>query len=57
MASIIKNLNLENQTVLDPMMGSYITEMTTLNHKRFIGIKIDRETFLIANSRLANKYD
>ena len=37
---IIKNLTLENQTVLDPMMGSGTTGLATLNlSRKFIGIE------------------
>jgi DNA modification methylase/ParB-like chromosome segregation protein Spo0J len=52
---IIKNLTLENQTVLDPMMGSGTTGIAALNLKRkFIGIEIDHGTFLNSQTRLAN---
>jgi DNA modification methylase len=52
---IIKNLTLENQTVLDPMMGSATTGIAALNLKRkFIGIEIDHGTFLNSQIRLAN---
>ena len=50
---IIKNLTLENQTVLDPMMGSGTTGIAALNLKRkFIGIEINPETFEIAKGRI-----
>jgi hypothetical protein len=52
---IIRNLTLENLTVLDPMMGLGTTGIAALNLKRrFIGIEIYHETFLIAKSRFAN---
>jgi DNA modification methylase len=52
---IIKNLTLENQTVLDPMMGLGTTGIAALNLKRkFIGIEIDHITFLKSQTRLAN---
>lgn len=52
---IIKNLTLENRTVLDPMMGLGTTGIAALNLKRrFIGIELNHETFLIAKSRFAN---
>ena len=50
---IIKNLTLENQTVLDPMMGSGTTGIAALNLKRkFIGIEKNQETFEIAKVRI-----
>ena len=52
---IIKNLTIENLTILDPMMGLGTTGIAALNLKRrFIGIEIDHETFLIAKSRFSN---
>ena len=52
---IIKNLTLENQTVLDPMMGTGTTWMTALKlNRKFIGIEKDNETFEIAKSRISN---
>ncbi|HJT82888.1 MAG TPA: DNA methyltransferase [Nitrososphaeraceae archaeon] len=52
---IIKNLTLENQTVLDPMMGSGTTGMAALNlNRRFIGIEKDQNVFLVAQKRLEN---
>jgi DNA modification methylase len=50
---VIKNLTLENQTVLDPMMGTGTTGVATLNLKRkFIGIEQNPETFEIAKVRI-----
>ena len=50
---IIKNLTIENQTVLDPMMGTGTTGLATLNLRRkFIGIEKNRETFEIAKVRI-----
>ena len=52
---IIKPITIENQTVLDPMMGSGTTGIAALNLKRkFIGIEIDHITFLMSQTRLAN---
>jgi ParB-like chromosome segregation protein Spo0J len=50
---IIKNLTLENQTVLDPMMGSGTTGIASLNlGRKFIGIEKKPETFEIAKIRI-----
>jgi len=49
---IIRNLTLENQTVLDPMMGSGTTGIAALKiNRRFIGIEINPATFAIAKSK------
>ncbi|HJT83162.1 MAG TPA: DNA methyltransferase [Nitrososphaeraceae archaeon] len=54
---VIKNLTIENQTVLDPMMGSGTTGIAALNlNKRFIGIEKDQKVFLIAKKRLEKNY-
>ena len=50
---VIKNLTTENQTVLDPIMGSGAIGIAAFNLKRrFIGIEKDFETFKIANVRM-----
>ena len=50
---IIKNLTLENQTVLDPMMGSGTTGIAALKlNRKFIGIEKNQETFKIASIRI-----
>jgi tRNA G10 N-methylase Trm11 len=50
---IIENLTIENQTVLDPMMGSGTTGITALKlNRKFIGIEINPETFEIAKLRI-----
>lgn len=52
---IIKNLTIENQTVLDPMMGLGTVGIAAFNLKRkFIGIEKDSEKFKIANTRMNN---
>jgi DNA modification methylase len=53
---IIKKLTLENQIVLDPMMGSGTTGVATLNLKRkFIGIEQNPEAFEIAKVRISQQ--
>jgi DNA modification methylase len=50
---VIKKLTLENDIVLDPLMGSGTTGIAALNLKRkFIGIEKDHEKFLIAKRRI-----
>ena len=50
---VIKGLTVENQVVLDPMMGSGTTGIAPLSLKRkFIGIEIDRAEFEIAKANL-----
>ena len=52
---VIKNLTLENQTVLDPMMGSGTTGIAALKlNRKFIGIEKDVQTFEIARLRIKN---
>jgi DNA modification methylase/ParB-like chromosome segregation protein Spo0J len=52
---VIKKLTIENQIVLDPLMGSGTTGLAALNLKRrFIGIENEQEKFLIAKSRFNN---
>lgn len=53
---VIKYLTVENQIVLDPMMGSGTTGIATLNLKRnFIGIEKEQERFQIGKNRIGNK--
>jgi DNA modification methylase len=50
---IIKNLTIEKQTALDPMMGSGTTGIAALNlNRRFIGIENDSKTFEMARIRI-----
>ena len=54
---IIKNLTIENQSILDPMMGSGTTGIAALNLKRkFIGIEKDGNTCNIAKERISHFY-
>jgi ParB-like chromosome segregation protein Spo0J len=51
---IISRLTVENQTVLDLMMGAGTTGVTALQlNRKFIGIEIDPDTFEIAKSRIS----
>jgi DNA modification methylase len=53
---IIKNLTIENQTVLDPMFGTGTTGMTALKlNRKFIGIEIDPATFEITKANINSK--
>ena len=51
----IKPLTVENQIVLDPLMGSGTTGIAALNlNRKFIGIEIDKERFEIAKANIHN---
>ena len=50
---VIKNLTLQNQKVLDPMMGTGTTGIAALKlNRKFIGIEKNQETFEIAKVRI-----
>lgn len=50
---VISRLTIENDVILDPMMGTATTGIASLNLKRqFMGIEKDAETFKIAKVRL-----
>ena len=50
---VIKNLTIENQTVLDPMMGAGTTGIAALKlNRKFIGIEKDEESFEITKARI-----
>jgi DNA modification methylase len=52
---IIRYLTVENQIVLDPMMGSGTTGIAALKlNRKFIGIEIDQEHFEIGKNRIAS---
>lgn len=51
---VIKGLTLENQFVLDPIMGSGTTGVASLKlNRKFIGIEIDKEHYSTARNRLS----
>ena len=50
---IITNFSNENDTVLDPFMGSGTTGVVCKNlNRNFIGIELDKEYFEIAKKRI-----
>lgn len=50
---IIRNSSKENNTVLDPFMGSGTTGVACANTSRdFIGIELDKEYYKIAEQRI-----
>jgi DNA modification methylase len=52
---VIKKLTLENQVVLDPMMGLGTTGIAASNlNRRFVGIEKDKQNFMIAKTRFDN---
>jgi 16S rRNA G966 N2-methylase RsmD len=49
----VQHLTMENETVLDPMMGSGTTGLSALRlGRKFIGIDIDESNFLTSQNRL-----
>lgn len=54
---VISRLTIEGQRVLDPMMGSGTTGITSLKlNRKFTGIDIDPETFKIAEANIKKYY-
>ena len=56
MELLIKLVTNENDTILDPFMGSGSTGKASKNlNRNFIGIEIDREYFKIAKENINKK--
>ncbi len=56
MFHLVQLISFENQTILDPFMGSGSTGVACLKLKRgFVGYELDAEYFNIAERRLANE--
>lgn len=56
MEILIDNSTKENETVLDPFMGSGTTGVASINlGRKFIGIELDKEYFDIAAKRIENE--
>lgn len=54
----IRYLTAENQTILDPMMGSGTTGISALKlGRKFLGIEIDESKFLISQNKLQQLLD
>jgi adenine specific DNA methylase Mod len=55
---MIKPLTVEGMTILDPFMGSGTTGRAALQlNRRFIGIELNEDHFLIAKARLNSEYE
>jgi 16S rRNA G966 N2-methylase RsmD len=55
---VISRLTVEGQNVFDPMMGSGTTGVAAISlHRRFTGIEIDSDRFIVAKSRIAKAID
>lgn len=50
---IIRNSSKENNTILDPFMGSGTTGVACINtNRKFIGIELDEKYYKIAEERI-----
>jgi DNA methylase len=48
---VIRGLTVENEVILDPMLGSGTTGIAAIKlNRKFIGIEIQKETFNVAKS-------
>lgn len=55
---VIKNLTIEKQTVLDPMLGTGTTGIAALTlGRKFIGIEKNQNVFLTTQSSLKSRYE
>jgi hypothetical protein len=55
---VISRLTFEGQTVYDPMMGSGTTGAAAVKlGRKFIGIEIDSDRFIVAKSRITKAID
>jgi predicted RNA methylase len=51
---VIRGLTVENEVILDPMLGSGTTAIAALKlNRKFIGIEIQKDTFDIAKSMIS----
>jgi DNA modification methylase len=56
MKILVTNSSQENDTVLDPFMGSGSTGVACMQtNRQFIGIEIDKNYFDVAQKRITNK--
>lgn len=56
MGALVKLLSFENQTILDPFMGSGSTGVAAINNKRlFVGYEKEKEYFEISKKRINDK--
>lgn len=55
---IIEHLTVENESVLDPFMGSGTTGLAALKlNRKFVGIEKDKDHFRNANSNISRYFD
>lgn len=49
----IRDLTVENEVILDPMLGSGTTIAALKLNRKFIGIEVNEDTFNIAKNRIS----